>query len=78
MLNWLKTLLTTYVERYHEKRIERLLQENRRLKAQLQELSGGQPIRLSPDERKELAAKRQELDSQVLKALDAVDLKEPE
>jgi cell division protein FtsB len=78
MFNWLKTSLTKCVQRYQEKRLERLLQENRRLKAQLWELNDGQPIRLSPDERRELTAKRQKLDPEVLQALDAIDLKEPE
>jgi hypothetical protein len=78
MCSWLKTGLTKWVQRYQEKRFERLLQENRRLKAQWQELNGGQPIRLSPDERSQLAAKRQELDPQVLQTLDAIDLEESE
>jgi hypothetical protein len=78
MFNWLKTSLSKCVQRYQENRIEHLLQENRRLKAQLRELNDGQPIRLSPAEKRELAAKRQKLDPEVLQALDAIDLKEPE
>ena len=78
MFNWLKRGVTKWVQRYHEKRYERLLQENRLLKAQFQELNNGQPIRLSPDDRRELAAKRQKLDPQELQALDPIDLREPE
>lgn len=78
MFNWLKTSLTKCAQRSHEKRFERLLQENRRLKAQLRELNDGQAIRLSPAEKRELAAKRQALDPQVLQTLDAIDLEESE
>jgi hypothetical protein len=78
VFRWLKTRLMKCANRYQEQRFERLLQENRRLKAQLLELNDGQPITLSPDEKRRLDATRQKLDPQVLQALDAIDLDETE
>jgi hypothetical protein len=74
VFRWLKTCLMKCAHRYQEQRFERLLTENRRLKAQLLELNDGQPITLSPEQKRRLAAKRQALDPRVLQALDAIDL----
>jgi hypothetical protein len=76
MFRWLKTRLMQYAHGYQEQRFERLLTENRRLKAQVLALNDGQPITLSPAQKRRLAAKRQGLDPQVLQALDAIDLEE--
>ena len=78
VLRWLKTRLMKCVKRYQERRFERLLQENRRLKAELLERNDGQPISLSPDQKRQLAAKRQKLDPQALQGLDTIDLEETE
>jgi hypothetical protein len=74
MFCWLKTCLMQCAHRYQEQRFERLLTENRRLKAQLLALNDGQPITLSPEHKRRLAAQRRALDPQVLQALDAIDL----
>ena len=78
VFRWLQTRLMQCAHRYQEQRFERLLTENRHLKAQLLELNDGHPITLSPEQKRRLAAKRQELDPQVLQALDAIDLEETE
>jgi hypothetical protein len=74
VFRWLKTCLMQCAHRYQEQRFERLLTENRRLKAQLLALNDGQPITLFPEQKRRLAAQRQALDPRVLQALDAIDL----
>ena len=48
VFRWLQTRLMQCANRYQEQRFERLLTENRHLKAQLLELNDGHPITLSP------------------------------
>ncbi len=53
-----KARFIRWLERYQQRRIEELLEETRSLKAQVLEANGGKPIRLSPSQKKRLAAKR--------------------
>jgi hypothetical protein len=78
VFRWLKTRLIKCANRYQEQRIERLLKENRRLKAQLLGLNDGKPITLFPDQKRRLAEKRKEIDPKLLKALDAIDIEDTE
>jgi hypothetical protein len=48
--------------RVQQKKIERLLEEGRRLKAQVLESNGGAPIRLTTEERRRLDAMRKGID----------------
>ena len=72
MLQWLRSRIGLYQQRY----IEQLLKENRALKKQLLELNNGQPIRLSPEEKKRLAEKRKGIDPNWLKAIEAIDIED--
>ncbi len=72
MLQWLRSRIGLYQQRY----IEQLLKENRALKKQLLELNNGQPIRLSPEEKKRLAEKRKGIDQNWLKAIEAIDIED--
>ena len=70
MFGWIRTRLQGWVHRVQQKEIERLIEENRRLKAQLLERNGGKPIRLTPEQRRRLEAMRKRIDPEVLKQID--------
>jgi hypothetical protein len=70
MFGWIRTRLQGWAHRVQQKEIERLIEENRRLKAQWLESSGGKPIRLTPEQRRRLDAKRKHVDPEVLKYID--------
>jgi len=53
-----------------QREIERLVAENRRLKAEIMSHNGGQPIRLTPQEQARLDALRRDIDPEVLKRID--------
>ena len=72
MLQWLRSRIGLYQQRY----IEQLLKENRVLKKQLLELNNGQPISLSPEEKKRLAEKRKGIDPNWLKAIETIDIED--
>jgi hypothetical protein len=69
MFRRLKRWLVAWAEGYQQREIERLYEESCRLKAELMDLNGGEPIRLSPEERSLLAEKAKEIDSEVLKQI---------
>ena len=76
MFQWLMTRLSKWPERILQREIERLLEEHRAMKAQIRELDGVKPIRLSPEDKKRLAAKRQGNDPEWLRAIDALELED--
>ena len=76
MLQWLKTRVSKWVKQYQQQQKDALLKENRSLKAQFLEQGGGKPIKLSPDQRERLAAKRKGLDSNWLKIIDPLDIED--
>ena len=65
----LKRWLVTWAEGYQERERERLYEESCRLRAELMDLNGGEPIRLSPEERRLLAKKAKGIDPEVLKQI---------
>jgi hypothetical protein len=70
MFGWFRTRLQGWAHRVQQKEAERLLEENRRLKAHLLESNGGKPIRLTPEQRRRLEVTRKRLDPEVLKHID--------
>jgi hypothetical protein len=70
MFGWIRTRLQGWAHRVQQKETERLIEENRRLKAQLLESNGGKPIRLTPEERHRLEVMRKRIDPEVLKHID--------
>ena len=72
MLQWLRSRIGLYQQRY----IEQLIKENRALKKQLLELNNGQPISLSPEEKKRLAEKRKGIDPNWQKAIETIDIED--
>jgi hypothetical protein len=70
MFQWFRTRLQAWARRVQEKEIERLLEEGRRLKAQVLESNGGAPIRLTAEERRRLDKLRERLDPEILKKID--------
>jgi transposase InsO family protein len=70
MFGWIRTRLQGWAHRVQQKGIERLIEENRRLKAQLLESNGGKPIRLTPEQRHRLEVVRKGIDPEVLKHID--------
>jgi len=55
MFKPLKTRLVAWAERYQQREIERLHEECCRLKEEVMKLNGGEPIPLSPEQRRLLA-----------------------
>ena len=72
MLHWLRSRIGLYRQRY----IEQLVKENLALKKQSLELNNGQPIRLSPEEKKRLVEKRKGIDPNLLKAIETIDIED--
>ena len=70
MFGWIRTRLQGWAHRVQQKETERLLAENRRLKAQLLASNGGKPIRLTPEQRHRLEVMRKRIDPEVLKHVD--------
>ena len=70
MFKWFRTRLQEWARRVQQKKVERLLEETRRLKAQVLESNAGQPIRLTSQERRRLDALRKSIDPDVLKNID--------
>jgi hypothetical protein len=69
MFGWLKKRLVEWAERYQKREIERLHAEALRLKAEVLKMNGGQPIQLTPEERRLLNEASQGIDPQVLKRI---------
>ena len=69
MFKRLKAWLLDWAERCQQREIERLHAESCRLKEELMELNGGEPIRLSPEQRRQLAEKAKGIDPEVLKQI---------
>ena len=76
MFKRLKTWLVAWAERYQQQEIERLHEECCRLKEELMELNGGEPIRLSPEQRRRLAEKAKGIDPEVLKQISVFDFRD--
>jgi len=72
MFAWLKKRLVDWVDRYQKREIERLHAEALRLKAELLQINGGQPIRLTPEERQRLNKLRKNIDPERLKQIDVL------
>ena len=72
MLQWLRSRIGLHRQRY----IEQLVKENRALKKQLLKLNNGQPIRLSPEEKKRLVEKRKGIDPNLLNAIETIDIED--
>jgi hypothetical protein len=70
MLKWFRTWLQEWASRVQQKEIEKLLEQGRRLKAQVHESNGGAPIQLTAEERLRLDAMRKEIDPEILKKID--------
>jgi hypothetical protein len=70
MFKWFRRRLQEWARRVQQKRIEKLLEETRRLKAQVLESNAGEPIRLTSEERRRLDALRKSIDPDVLKNID--------
>ncbi len=69
MFRLLKRWLVAWAERYQQREVERLREESRRLKEELMELNGGEPIRLSLEQRRLLSEKAKGIDPEVLKQI---------
>ena len=70
MFRWIRTRLEGWAHRVQQKKIERLLEETRRLKAQVLESNGGEPVRLTFEERRRLDAIRKTIDPELLRNID--------
>ena len=70
MFTWIRTRLQGWAHRVQQKEIERLIEEARRLKAQVLASNGGKPIRLTLEQRRRLEAMRKRIDPEVLKHID--------
>jgi hypothetical protein len=64
------------LEQYQQRQIDALLAEARSLKAQLLELNGGKPIKLSPDQRARLEALRKRIDLDRIKEIDVLNIED--
>jgi len=69
MFKRLRTWLVVWAEPYQQREIERLHEECCRLKEKLMKLNGGEPIPLSPKQRRLLAEKAKGIDPEVLKQI---------
>jgi hypothetical protein len=70
MFKWFRTRFQEWASRVQQKESKRLLEEGRRLKAQVLESNGGAPIQLTAEERRRLDAMRKEIDPEILKKID--------
>lgn len=70
MFKWFRTRLQEWASRVQQKETEKLLEEGRRLKAQVLESHGGAPIQLTAEARCRLDALRKEIDPEILKKID--------
>jgi hypothetical protein len=74
MLTWLKRRLVAGVDRYQQREIQRLQEENRRPKEELLRSTGEAKLVLSPEERRLLWEKAKRIDPDVLKRISLFDL----
>ena len=74
MFTWLKRWLVAWAERHQQREIERLHEEGCRLKEEVLRLTGGERIRLAPEERRLLTKKAEGIDPQILKQISLFDL----
>jgi hypothetical protein len=68
MLSWLKRRQVNWAEKVQGPEIDRLLKENKRLKAEI-ERKTGKPIQLTPAQRQLLAEQGRGVDPEVLKKI---------
>ncbi len=76
MFKRLKRWLVVWAERYQQREIERLHEECCRLKEEVMKLNGGEPIPLSPEQRRLLAEKAKGIDPEVLKQISVFDFQD--
>jgi hypothetical protein len=72
MFKW----LVAWAERYQQREIKRLREEGRRLKEEVMKLDGGEPIPLSPEQRRLLQEKAKAIDPEVLKQTSVLDFQD--
>jgi hypothetical protein len=65
----LKKWLVAWAEGYQQREMERLYEKSCRLRAELMDINGGEPIRLSPEQRRLLGEKAKGIDAEVLKQI---------
>jgi hypothetical protein len=70
MFQWFRIRLQAWAHRIADKEIARLMDEGRRLKAQVLESNGGAPIRLTAEQHRRLDAMRKRIDPEILKKID--------
>src|ERR1700676_2495817 len=70
MFTWIRTRLQGWAHRVQQKEIERLIEEARRLKAQVLESNGAKPIRLTLEQRRRLEALQKLIDPDLLRNID--------
>lgn len=66
MIGWLKARIQAWAHRVQQREVNRLLAENSRLKTELLDSSDGEPIQLTPAERKRLEKLRKDIDPTAL------------
>jgi len=76
MFKRLKTWLVVWAERYQQREIERLQEECCRLKEEVIKFNDGEPIPLSPEQRRLLAGKAKGIDPEVLKQISVFDFQD--
>ena len=74
MFKRLKAWLIAWAERHQQREARRLQEECRRLKEEVRTLNGGEPIPLSPEQRRLLVEKAKGIDPEVLKQISVFDL----
>ena len=75
MFRWIKRRLVAWVEERQRREIVRLHQKTIRIKEEI-ERTTGEPVQLSPDEKRHLAEKARGIDPKVLKQISIFDPEE--
>ena len=78
MLRWMKLRLIAWVERVQQQKTDKLHRASLRLKAELLERNGGEPIRLTAEQRQRLAEKAKGINPEILKRIAVLEIEEPE
>lgn len=76
MFKWLKARISKWVDGVYERKLQRLTEESRALKAEVIELNGGKPIVLSAEERASLREASKGIDPERLKQISVFDPEE--
>lgn len=78
MFRWVKTRLAEWAGGVQQREKERLADENRRLKEEIEEANGGQRIILAAGQRNLLAERARNIDPETLKRLSVLASEEAE